>query len=107
MKISEMNPQTQFEADNTWKAMNDAPDSISNETRQIKKVSKKYTSLLHILNGEEEFTLDQKRFIISSNLEAVNVTGYEEHEIIGKHISVFYQPEDFEKQKRIWKRPFG
>src|SRR5258708_8384822 len=108
MKISENeSQQTQFEADNTWKAMNDAPDSISkrNATDQ-ESILKKYTSLLHILNGEEEFTLDQNGFIISSNLEAVNVTGYEEHEIIGKHISVFYQPEDFEKAKADLEKAF-
>lgn len=68
----------------------------------------KYSSLLHILNGEEEFMLDQHGLIIGSNLEAVNVTGYEEYEIIGKHISIFYLPEemgkataDLEKAQRI------
>ena len=57
----------------------------------------KYTSLIHILNGEEEFILDPNGFIIGSNLEAVNVTGYEEYEIIGKHISIFYVPDEHEK----------
>lgn len=60
-------------------------------------VIKKYTSLMHILNGEEEFLLNQEGIIVSSNLEAVNVTGYEEHEIIGKHISIFYPADEKEK----------
>ncbi|HTH58073.1 MAG TPA: ATP-binding protein [Cyclobacteriaceae bacterium] len=58
---------------------------------------KKYASLLHILNGEEEFLLDREGLILSSNLEAVNVTGYEEHEIIGKHISIFYPSDEKDK----------
>src|SRR6266436_1541697 len=62
-------------------------------------VFNKYASLLHILHGEEEFALDQYGFIIGSNLEAVNVTGYEEYEVIGKHISVFYRLEEREKAK--------
>lgn len=69
--------------------------SISEQENTLKK----YASLIHILNGEEEFTLDQEGIIISSNLEAVNVTGYEEHEVIGKHIAVFYQPNETEKAK--------
>src|SRR5258706_8537741 len=57
----------------------------------------KYSSLLHILQGEEEFILDKDGFIVGSNLEAVNVTGYEEYEIMGKHISMFYRQDECEK----------
>ncbi|MGC4022616.1 MAG: ATP-binding protein [Cyclobacteriaceae bacterium] len=53
--------------------------------------------MIHILNDEEEFALDQNGIIIGSNLEAVNVTGYEEFEIIGKPISIFYPPDENEK----------
>ena len=54
----------------------------------------KYTSLFNILRGFEEFTLNAFGSIISSNLEAVNITGYEEWEVIGKPISMFYQAPD-------------
>jgi PAS domain S-box-containing protein len=54
----------------------------------------KYASLLNTLKGHEEFTLNQDGIIISSNLEVANVTGYEEHEIIGKHISIFYPADE-------------
>lgn len=50
----------------------------------------KYASLFNILRGFEEFTLNAFGSIISSNLEAVNITGYEEWEVIGKPISMFY-----------------
>src|ERR1043166_10312897 len=87
--------------------MNDPTPRISRTRfREAASMLKKYFSLLHILNGEEEFILDQNGFIISSNLEAVNVTGYEEHEIIGKHISIFYQPEDLEKAKADLEKAF-
>ena len=57
----------------------------------------KYVSLLHILKGQEEFVLNKDGIIISSNLEAVNVTGYEEYEVLGKHISMFYPPDELFK----------
>lgn len=47
-------------------------------------------SLFNILRGFEEFVLNSEGMIISSNLEAVNVTGYEEWEVIGSHLSIFY-----------------
>lgn len=54
----------------------------------------KFQSLLNTLKGHEEFVLDRFGIIISSNLEAVTITGYEEWEVIGKHISIFYSAED-------------
>jgi PAS domain S-box-containing protein len=54
----------------------------------------KLHTILNVLRGYEEFTLNQSGIIISSNLEAVNITGYEEWEVIGKHISIFYTEED-------------
>jgi PAS domain S-box-containing protein len=57
----------------------------------------KYASLIHILNGQEEFLLDEQGFIVSSNLEVVNVTGYEEYEVLGKHISIFYLASESDK----------
>jgi PAS domain S-box-containing protein len=56
--------------------------------------SERYRSLINILDGYEEYLLNTEGFILSSNLEAVNVTGYEEWEIIGEHFSKFYTVED-------------
>lgn len=55
--------------------------------------SERDTSLFNILRGFEEFVLNQQGVIISSNLEAVNVTGYEEWEVLGHSISLFYPHE--------------
>ncbi|GHN00845.1 histidine kinase [Cytophagales bacterium WSM2-2] len=50
--------------------------------------------LANILRGCEDFTLDLSGRIISSNLEAINITGYEEWEVIGRHFSIFYTEQD-------------
>jgi PAS domain S-box-containing protein len=57
----------------------------------------KLKSLVNILRGHEEFILDSAGVIISSNLEAVTITGYEEWEVIGKSIALFYSKEDCDK----------
>jgi PAS domain S-box-containing protein len=57
----------------------------------------KHSSLLRILQCQEEFWLDSDGLIVSSNLEAVNVTGYEEYEVLGRHISFFYLQEEKDK----------
>lgn len=51
-------------------------------------------SIINIFKGVEEFVLDTNGIIVSSNLEAVTITGYEEWEVIGRHFSIFYSVED-------------
>jgi PAS domain S-box-containing protein len=59
----------------------------------------KFQSLLNTLKGCEEFVLNEAGVIISSNLESVTITGYEEWEIIGRPIGFFYSPEDQAENK--------
>lgn len=54
----------------------------------------RFNSLFNILRDHEEFTLSKSGFIISSNLEAVSITGYEEWEVMGHSFRMFYTPED-------------
>lgn len=56
----------------------------------------RFSSFCNTLRGYEEFILNCEGTIISSNLEAVNITGYEEWEVIGKHFSLFYLPVDID-----------
>jgi hypothetical protein len=51
-------------------------------------------SIVNIFKGVEEYVLDSIGNIVSSNLEAVTITGYEEWEVIGRHFSIFYSTED-------------
>ncbi|GCC53450.1 hypothetical protein SanaruYs_36940 [Chryseotalea sanaruensis] len=63
-----------------------------NDKRRLK-------SLINILNGHEEFIVDPWGKIVSSNLEAVTITGYEEWEVIGKSIEIIYPKEDIKQLK--------
>ncbi|NBW35501.1 MAG: PAS domain S-box protein [Cytophagia bacterium] len=56
-------------------------------------------SLISILNGHEEFIIDLNGKIVSSNLEAVTITGYEEWEVIGKSIDLIYTRQDIEAHR--------
>ncbi|MES2395976.1 MAG: ATP-binding protein [Bacteroidota bacterium] len=49
--------------------------------------------------GYAIFMIDITGHILSWNQGAVNINGYLEEEIIGKHISVFYTSEDIEQRK--------
>jgi PAS domain S-box-containing protein len=82
-----MNTSVDFAADS------DFDDTANREP----KVLDKYNSLINILRGREEFVLDANGIIISSNLEAVNITGYEESEVIGQPISLFYSEDEKSK----------
>jgi len=53
-----------------------------------------HNTFVSILDGHEEFILSIEGKIIGSNLEAVNLTGYEEWEVIGKSFTLFYLPEE-------------
>lgn len=70
-------------------------DNFSPEAADKEKLK----SLINILNGHEEFIVDPWGKIISSNLEAVTITGYEEWEIIGKSIEILYPKEEIDRLK--------
>ncbi len=59
----------------------------------------KLKSLINILNGHEEFIVDPWGKIVSSNLEAVTITGYEEWEVIGKSIEIIYPKDEIDRFK--------
>lgn len=50
----------------------------------------KYQSNINVTSGYAEFILDINGVIVDCNLEDVNITGYEQYEIIGKSIDIFY-----------------
>ena len=69
---------------------------LFNTVRQIPGSTEenRLESIINIFKGVEEYVLDNNGVIVSSNLEAVTITGYEEWEIIGRHFSIFYSVED-------------
>jgi PAS domain S-box-containing protein len=81
-------------ANESWTSMDrsyDLPD-----TQEADRIN----SILNIFKGVEEYVLDLNGTIVSSNLEAVTITGYEEWEVIGRHFSIFYSIED--QIKRVY-----
>jgi PAS domain S-box-containing protein len=67
-----------------------------NSVRELPHTQNKdrINSIVNIFKGVEEYVLDNVGNIVSSNLEAVTITGYEEWEVIGRHFSIFYSTED-------------
>ena len=58
----------------------------------MKSISKKdqLEVINNIFNGLEEYWINLEGIIVATNLEAVTISGYQESEIIGKHISVLF-----------------
>lgn len=54
----------------------------------------KYNSLVNSLKGVEEYMLGRDGTILHCKLENATITGYEEWELTGKHMSMFYSLED-------------
>lgn len=66
--------------------------------RPVSSESDRKGNFLSILNGNEEFILSTEGKIIGSNLEVVNLTGYEEWEIMSKSVAIFYLPQENEQE---------
>jgi PAS domain S-box-containing protein len=68
--------------------------SADNSSNDDEVELERYRSFINTLNGCEDYLLNRDGFILSSNLEAISITGYEEWEVIGSHLSKFYSLED-------------
>jgi PAS domain S-box-containing protein len=69
---------------------------IESHQKPVSSESDLKNAFVSILHGNEEFVLSIDGKIIGSNLEAVNLSGYEEWEVIGKYFTIFYLPEEVE-----------
>lgn len=56
-----------------------------------------FKRLIDSLEGYVIFTLDLKGIITSWNTGAEKILGYSEREIVGKHFSIFFTPEEIQK----------
>ncbi len=76
------------------------PKKALRTTSSIKSFDEK---LFRLLVGQVKdhaiFMIDPNGYILSWNQGAAHIKGYTEAEIIGKHISVFYLPEDVENNE--------
>jgi PAS domain S-box-containing protein len=75
-------------------------DDLSSDNFSLERNDdERLKSLTNILNGHEEFIVDVHGKIVSSNLEAVTITGYEEWEVMGKSIGMLYPRQDVESRR--------
>jgi PAS domain S-box-containing protein len=68
----------------------------------LKESEERYRMMIDVVKDYAIFRLDANGNIITWNEGAKNLKGYEPHEIIGKHFSVFYGPEDIKNGKPAW-----
>jgi PAS domain S-box-containing protein len=67
----------------------------------LKQSEERYRSLVEQVTDYGIFMLDEKGRVISWNVGAKNISGYEADEIIGKYFSIFYTEEDIIKEKPL------
>ena len=61
-----------------------------------------YGLLVESVQDYAIFALDPRGYILSWNIGAARLKGYKADEIIGKHFSIFYPPEDNARGKTTW-----
>ncbi len=65
----------------------------------LRESQEHYRLLLEGIKDYAIFMIDSQGYITNWNTGAKKIKGYEAKEIIGKHYSIFYTPEDKERQK--------
>ncbi|MDQ3787923.1 MAG: PAS domain S-box protein [Actinomycetota bacterium] len=70
-----------------------------NTEQALRESEERFRLLVQGVRDYGIFMLDPAGHIISWNVGAQRINGYEEHEILGTHFSVFYPPEDIAEGK--------
>jgi PAS domain S-box-containing protein len=97
--MSNSNPNRSSTANGT-DALGDSPAAGVDQAEPLHVESTGlYKLLVDSVRDYAIFALDQTGHIITWNLGAERLKGYAPHEIIGKHFSVFYTPEDQQARK--------
>jgi len=76
-----------------------ARQSVEAITHQLGESNERFHLLVESVRDYGIFMLDGNGHIISWNAGAQRIKGYQAEEIIGRHFSVFYPPEDLENGK--------
>ena len=79
-----------------------AKDRGQSRTTRLQDIDKLYRLLVESVTDYAIFVLDDKGVISSWNPGAQRLKGYTEQEIVGKHFSIFYPPEDLATGKPAW-----
>jgi PAS domain S-box-containing protein len=65
--------------------------------RALRQSERRYRQVLESVKDYAIFTLDPDGYVTSWNPGAERIKGFQAQEVIGKHFSIFYTPEDVEK----------
>jgi PAS domain S-box-containing protein len=75
---------------------------VRQRTHDLAKSEERFRLVVAGVKDFAIFMLDPLGNIVSWNEGARRTEGYEANEIIGKHFSVFYTPEDIDREKPAW-----
>ena len=79
-----------------------APGRPNRTEGSPKSTTEQAKLLIEALQDYAIFMLDRDGYIVSWNIGAERINGYQAHEIVGRHFSVFYPPEDVSWGKPAW-----
>ncbi|MBV9998480.1 MAG: PAS domain S-box protein [Verrucomicrobia bacterium] len=68
----------------------------------LRQSEERFRMLVEGVQDYAIFMLDPEGYVISWNRGAERLKGYQRHEILGKHFSIFYPPETLEAGKPAW-----
>jgi PAS domain S-box-containing protein len=80
----------------------DASPTLPSATRDATDAERLYRLLVSSVQDYAIFAMDPTGHILSWNAGAQRIKGYEPQEIIGRHFSAFYPPEDVAAGKTTW-----
>ena len=86
----------QAEAERRTEATGFEEVRLREELRKIQETEERLTMMVESVKEYAFFSLDVSGHITSWNLGAEHLLGYDEDEILGKHFSLFFIPEDIE-----------
>jgi len=69
-------------------------ERVLERTKQLQRSEQQFEQLVAGVRDAAIFMLDRTGTVVSWNTGAARIKGYTDEEIIGKHFSVFYTPED-------------
>ena len=72
----------------------DRTKNLIQKNEQLKKSEERYQRMTEEVQDYAILLLDKTGIILNWNKGAENIKGYKEKEILGKHIEIFYLPED-------------
>ncbi len=84
------------------KTLSSRPEELAPQEHRIEKSEERYHKMIEEVEDYAILLMSREGFVQNWNKGAEKIKGYREDEIIGKHFSIFYLPEDRE-QRLPWK----